>query len=92
MTAPDIAEPDADSIGRRFAKEHAGGIMGVRPLEEDVAEPEVPTMEGTIMGGGVTYWAAAGDKKHPRILACRAIKADGAIKGGDENPSAVASG
>lgn len=35
-----IAEPDADAIGKQFAKEHPGVVIGVSTSEEDITEQE----------------------------------------------------
>ena len=83
-----IAEPDADAIGKQFAKEHTGGVIGVHTLEEDITEQEEVRRAVLIIGGTVIdeepYWKITSDKNHPRIFTDYTIKVDNVIKGGDK--------
>ena len=80
-----ITTPDADVIGKQFAKEHAGGVIGVHTLEENITEQEevrraVLIIEGTVMEA-TPYWKITNDEKHPRIFTDYTIKVDSVIKG-----------
>ena len=80
-----IAEPDADTIGKQFAKEHAGGVIGVHTSEEDITEQEEVKRATLIIEGTIIdekpYWKITSDKQHPRIYTDYIIEVENVIKG-----------
>ena len=77
--------PDADTMGKQFAKNNPGVTIGVHSLEEDITEQEEINRATLIIEGTVLntkpYWKIINDPDFPRIFTDYTIKVSEVIKG-----------
>ena len=77
--------PDADEIGKEFARNHPGAVIGFHVLEEDISEQEEVSRARIIIEGTVQeakpFWKIDSGDEYPYILTEYTVKVNNVIKG-----------
>ena len=80
-----LNQPDADAIGKQFAKDNPGVRIGVHTLEEDISEQEEVNRSSLIVEGKIlkanAYWKIIHEGQPPRIFTDYIVQVDEVIKG-----------
>lgn len=80
-----LLSPDADSIGKEFAANNPGAIIGVHTLEANISEREEIQKSEIIIEGTVVdikpFWKVIRDDINPRIYTEYIVKVNDVIKG-----------